>query len=169
MKICHRFYYLIKTEKILVFFISLAHISSLWGFTFCSIWFFFYRKQFPQYGVWMIPSKLKTSKSIWKPKHTWTEKFCCLAEPSRKTPTTAMLEVLTKGKLAFGWFKSSFQLFRALSGRNSVRELSKIPVEPCGYTIPWLKFDCNISSCCVYVVPYQIKPSEIKAVTVMIV
>ena len=94
------------------------------------------------------------------------------------------LEVLTKAKLdqkriCFGNkkvdhvnLKKVFQLFRVLSGGGGVRELTKIPVGQCGYLIPWLKFDCNISSCCVYVVPCQMKLSveaEIKSVTVMIV
>ena len=121
-----------------------------------------------------------------------------LTEPSRKTPTIPTLEVLTKAKLGrkricFGNkkkyhvyvqskleeeyrrllnLKGVFQLIRELSGGSGVRELTKIPVGPCGYTIPWLNFDCNISSYCVYVVPSQMKLSvepEIKAVTVMIV
>ena len=120
----------------------------------------------------MLPSKPKSSKSFWRPKHAWTATFCCLAEPSRKTPTTAILEILTKAKLSwkricFGNkkgdhvyvqsrlegeyptlvnLKDVFQLFRALSGESGVRELTKIPVGSCGYTIPWLRFDCNISS-----------------------
>ena len=47
----------------------------------------------------MLPSIPKSSKSFWRSKHTWTATICCLAEPSRKTPTTAMLVVLTKAKL----------------------------------------------------------------------
>ena len=65
-----------------------------------------------------------------------------------------------------------FQLFRALRGESVVRELTKIPIGSCGYTIPWLRFDCSISSCCVYVVPCQMELSvepKIKAVTVTIV
>ena len=49
----------------------------------------------------MLPLKPKSSKSFWRPKHAWTATFCCLAEPSRKTPTTAMLEILTKAKLSW--------------------------------------------------------------------
>ena len=73
-----------------------------------------------------------------------------------------MLEVLTKAKLGrkricFGNkkrdhvyvqsrleeeypklvnLKGVFQLFRALSGGSGVRELTKIPVGPCGYMTP---------------------------------
>ena len=66
----------------------------------------------------------------------------------------------------------TFQLFRALSGGSWVRELAKIAVGPCACAIPCLKFDCNIPSCCVYVVSCQMKlsvESDIKAITVMIV
>ena len=66
----------------------------------------------------------------------------------------------------------AFQLFRVLSGESDVRELAKIPVGSCGYKIPWLQLDSNISSCCMYVVPCQMKLSvqpEIKEATVMIV
>ena len=48
----------------------------------------------------MLPSKPKSSKSFWRPKHAWTATFCYLAEPSKKTTTTAMLEILTKAKWA---------------------------------------------------------------------
>ena len=169
------------------------------GCIFCSNLFFAYTKQFPQYtGGRMLSSKPKSSKSFWRPKHIWAATFCCLAEASRKTPTTAMLEVLTKAKLgrkiigfrnkkgahvyAQSWLeeeypelvnlKGAFQLFRALSRGTGVRELIKILVGACRYTIPWLKFDCNIFSCCVYVVPCQMKFSvepEIKGVMIMIV
>ena len=77
-----------------------SQISKLLGYIFCSNLFFACRKQFPQYaGGRMLPSKPKSSKSFWRPKHAWNATFCCLAEPSRKTPATAMLEVLIKAKL----------------------------------------------------------------------
>ena len=47
----------------------------------------------------MLPSKPKSSKSFWRPKHAWTATFYCLVEPSEKTTTTAMLEILRKAKL----------------------------------------------------------------------
>lgn len=65
-----------------------------------------------------------------------------------------------------------FQLFLVLSGGSDIRESMKILVWPCGYTMLWLKFGYNMSSCSVYVMPCQIKLSvepEIKTVTLMII
>ena len=154
-------------------------IYSLGDCIFCSILFFAYRKQFLQYagGDLMLTSKPKISKSFWRPKQTLSATFCCLAEPSRKTPTIAMLVGLAKEKLdrkriCFAnkkgleeeypnlvSLKGTFQLFRALSGGSCVRELAKISVGSCARTIPCLKFDCKIPSCCVYVVSCQMKLS----------
>eukprot|EP00111_Clytia_hemisphaerica_P013271 TCONS_00038971-protein len=48
-----------------------------------------------------------------------------------------------------------FMLYKATGGGSGKRQLQRIELGPCGYSVPYLRDNCNVSHSTIYIVPIQ--------------
>uniref|UniRef100_A0A7M5V5E9 RING-type domain-containing protein n=1 Tax=Clytia hemisphaerica TaxID=252671 RepID=A0A7M5V5E9_9CNID len=121
------------------------------------------------------------AKRSFTPKKTWTATFFCLSEKGA-THTPSSSQYFLYGNAGLGKKRiqmpntashldlqlnleeefpklcicsGRFMLYKATGGGSGKRQLQRIELGPCGYSVPYLRDNCNVSHSTIYIVPIQ--------------